>query len=149
MSKKIRIKSSADIIKEKVRNNSEVIDYVNDILDIIQNAIEDSIEREQKYCIVRVSSSFSVTFLSHVRAKRDIYYLAHQALVQAGYIVNIKYKGENLYKSTETYFEIKWESNYDQEVNTHKDEYLNKVSEKVISNIEKNKPKKYNKNKQR
>ncbi len=60
MNKKIKIKSSADIIKEKIRNNSEVIDYVNDILEIIQNSIEDSIEREQKFCIVRVSSNFTI-----------------------------------------------------------------------------------------
>ena len=35
MNNQIKIKSSAEIIKQKKRNNDEVITYVNDILDTI------------------------------------------------------------------------------------------------------------------
>ena len=130
MNKKIKIKSSADIIKQKMRNNDEVIDYVNDILETIEQSIEDAIEREKKICIVKVSPSFCISFLSREQATKDIYFLTHQALIQAGYIVNIKYKGTTLYDSIETFFIIKWETNFDTVIDEHKNIYLEKISEK-------------------
>lgn len=145
MNKKIIIKSSANMIKEKVRNNDEVLGYVNEILNTIQNAIEDSIEQERNFCIVKVCSMFSISFLSPKQAKRDIYFLTHQTLIQAGYIVNIKYIGESLYESDSTYFKIKWETDFDDDINNKKVEYLERVSEKVV--IDKNKKNKKNKNK--
>ena len=131
MDTKIRIKTPANIIKERVRNNDEVISYVNQILDTIQNAIEDSIEMEQSFCTVRVCSNFFISFLTQAHAIRDIYFLAHQSLVQAGYIVNIKYIGNSIYTSDCVFFKIKWETDYDTDVNNSKIEYLERVSEKI------------------
>lgn len=135
MNKRIKIKSSADIIKEKTRNNSEVISYVNDILETIEHAIEDSIEQEKKQCMVRVSSNFYISFMSEKQARMDIYYLVHQTLVQTGYIVNILYNGNTLYDSTETIFKIKWNTDYDKIVYNYKHEYLEKISKKINTNI--------------
>ena len=100
MYKQIKIKSSADIIKQKTRNNEEVIEYVNDNLEQIERAIENAIELERKTCIIKVPSNYCIIYLSEIQAKKDIYFLTHQALVQAGYIVNIKYKGKSTGKHT-------------------------------------------------
>ena len=125
--KKIKIKIPAAKIREITHGQGEIEQYVNELLTLIEEDIENAIENQQQFAMTELNTIFDVPYMSNKDAQRDIYYLMAQALIKAGYYPRIKYLGTKA-ENQRVFVYTRWNTAEDVTINKYKDTFLKQIA---------------------
>lgn len=110
-------------IVDAVKGSGFIQDYVNEILPVIEDDIQVTINSPEKknYSITEIPTMFNVPGMSNARAQKYVYFHLLRALKKSKYIPKIDIRGTDP-KSQKVFIYVSWFSKEDIEM----EKYMNK-----------------------
>jgi len=124
-------------ISKRSRGCGVVEDYVNEILSVINDDIEQALEQEKHFAVTEVQTDFQICEMRQDRAQKFVYYHVLRALRKAGYYPKIRFDGVRS-QSQRVFIYVKWFSKQDCEYEEYMNKYIiaHDISKKITTSNE-------------
>ena len=117
--------------KKKARCNTEIYDYVNDILKTVHTELEDALSnRGIGKVILELPTNFETATLTNAEAQRLVYFYTLKTLEDAKYIPTMIFSGARA-ENQKVSLQVEWMTAEDKQLQNYMDHY---IAAKTINN---------------
>jgi len=113
-------------VVEQATGRGYLEDYINDILSIINDDIQTSVENDGKknYSITEIQTQFDIPGMDNKRAQMHVYYHILRALEKSKYIPNLRIMEKNSHQKVFIY--VRWFTEDIIKAEQHMNKYIQK-----------------------
>lgn len=129
---RIRVKLPASLVRNRTLGSSDIEEYAQEIISLIEEDIENALERRENNCTTEIGANFDVSYMKNADAQREIYYLVMKSLIEAGYYPKIYIHGRKAERQ-KVFMITNWNSRKDRELVSYKDKFLRQNTVKKSS----------------
>lgn len=113
----------ADVLRRQMRGDEEAEDFVNGILELIEDNIHQAMDRNENVAYTEVSVYFPIPHTKPEDAQRTVYYHTIKALESAGYKARIIFDNADMLKPKTTII-VTWANSREIAEKKYMDEYI-------------------------
>jgi hypothetical protein len=110
-------------VKKKARGDGVLDDYINDIINDAEIAIQEAVDNRLTKTTIQLQTNFDVQTMDNQRAQKYIYFYAIQELEEAKYRARISFKG-NKSESQRVFLHVEWFTSKDQRIEEYMHDFL-------------------------
>jgi len=125
--KRVKVRIPACRVRERTSGMGFIEDYVNEIIPLVEEDIENAIENEKNYSYTEIDTLFDIPYMSNKDAQRDVYYLLAMVLIKAGYYPEYRMDGRKS-ETQKVYILVRWKNIKDAQNDTYKDDFLRQIT---------------------
>src|SRR6185437_3878050 len=127
-------------IMDQVQGGDYIQDYVNEILLVIEEDIQNAIDSPDKkrYSVTEIQTMFDVPDMANKDAQRSVYYYLIRALKKAEYFPTIEFD-KSKRNNPRVFMHVGWFSKEDIEAEKYMDSYILKNST-IVKKVKDDKP---------
>lgn len=117
-------------IRRLAHGDGQIESYVNDLIELVNDRIENAVENGNDHVFVEIQTLFDVPHIKNSDVQRNVYYWVLKSITDADYKVRIIFRGGNRAESQRVFLLVRWFKKQDKELRDHMDDYIKKHTAK-------------------